>query len=67
MKKMQNSKSERASILSIVLILLGAVYSNNLYVDVAMIGSLFMAIGSLFLITSLVGKRKEEEIKNQHQ
>ena len=67
MEKTQVPSYERASILSIVLIMLGAIYSSNLYVDVAFIGSLFLAIGSIFLIMSLVGKRKEEEMKNQHQ
>ena len=67
MENTQIPSYERASILSIVLIALGVVYSGNLYVDVALIGSLFLAVGSLFLIVSLVGKRKEEEIKNQHQ
>ena len=61
---MERPKYKRLLFMSIILIALGVSFNTTL--EIGSLGTVFIALGGLFLIASMAGKRKEEEeMKNQ--
>ena len=60
MEKTVVPKYKRTIFLSIILIALGVTFSTTLKDDVASIGTVFIALGGLFLIAGMAGKQKEK-------
>lgn len=56
---------QRFVLLGIILIALGVTFSTTLKEAVGSLGTVFIAVGGLFLIVGMSKKRKEEERKNK--
>ena len=55
-----------AFFISIIMITLGISFNSILKESVSSLGSVFIAVGVLFLIISMAKKRKEDENKNSN-
>ena len=63
---MERPKYKRLIFLSIILIALGVSFNTTL--DIGSLGTVFIAVGGLFLIAGMARKRTEDEkIKNQQK